>query len=467
MNRLPHSVEVPAYDRDRIGIGVVHFGPGAFFRAHTAWYFDTLLQQDDRWGICAVSLRSGSLAHALSAQDGLYAHAVIDEPAHFRVIGSIKENVVAAGDPARVFARLAEHEVRLVTLTVTEKAYCLDARGALDLQHTDVRHDISNPARPRSLVGWLVEGLMHRHAAGHQPFTVMSCDNLVGNGKKLRAAVLAFARMRGAHDLAAWIHDKGSFPGTMVDSITPATDEALKQRVTEAIGLVDEAPVQRESYAQWVIEDCLGAGMPDLASVGATSTRDVGAAELAKLRLLNGAHSALAYLGLLAGHQTVHAAMSAGLARFVEAMMRRETAPTLRSDSDGYITAILERLRNPALQHQLVKIAADGSQKLPYRFLAPISDALAAGGRFDRLCLAVAAWMRFIAREARAGRAIDDPMSVRLAAIGRACNGVAQQDVPRFLAIEEIFGGSATSTQLCAPLIAAYGRLADGLASLG
>ncbi len=462
--RLPACVAVPAYDRARMEIGIVHFGPGAFHRAHQASYVDSLLARDPRWAISAVSLRSGALAAALAAQDCLYTLAEIGAEERLRVIGALKEYLVAGERPDAVFARLVSPAVRLVTITVSEKGYCLDAGGALDLSHPDIAGDLRGPAAPASLIGWLAEGLWRRRAAGLAPFTVMSCDNLADNGPKLRRAVAAFARARGLDDLAAWTEDAVRFPATMVDSITPATDEALKARVAAKLGLRDAAPVQREPFTQWVIEDVLGEGAPDLAAAGAILTPDVAMYERAKLRLLNGAHSALAYLGLLAGHETVYDAMQdAPLAGFVERMMREEIAPTLHAGFDigAYIDAILARLRNPALKHRLVQIASDGSQKLPYRLLSPIADSLAAGRSVTRLAVPVAAWMRFAVRETGAGRALNDPLAERLARTAAAGTGEAAHDVSLFLALRDIFPlALIADTRFTMPLIAAYRNFA-------
>ena len=254
----------------------------------------------------------------------------------------------------------------------------------------------------------------------------------------------------------------------MVDSITPAADEALKHKVAEAVGLLDQAPVQRESFLQWVVEDILGKDAPDVASVGASLTNDVKAFELAKLRLLNGTHSTLAYVGLLMGYESVGEAMKdARLAGFIETMMRQDIAPTLRKtqglDFETYSADILKRYRNPALTHTLYQIASDGTQKLPYRILATITDALAAGRPIDRLAVPIAAWMRFVLREAKAGRAFADPMSETLTEVGRACVGEAAADLPKFLALGDVFPRSLAASQAFAAATAkAYDRFKTG-----
>jgi fructuronate reductase len=405
---------------------------------------DTLLESDPRWAICGAGLRSAGLAEVLEAQDCLYTVAELDAQVRFRVIGSLKEYLLASRHAERIFARLASPEVRLVTLTVTEKGYCLDAGGALDFRHPDIVHDLKSPAAPVSAIGWIAEGLARRKAFGLAPFVAMSCDNIVGNGRKLRNAVLSFAEAKGDRDLTAWIGGEARFPNTMVDSITPAADKALKQLVGEALGLHDEAPVQRESFIQWVIEDILGPDAPDLASVGARLTDDVEAYEQAKIRLLNGTHSALAYIGLLWGHESVgDAVKDSRLGNFVARLMHDDIAPSLRVvrdfDLKSYIETILARLRNPALTHRLAQIACDGTQKMPQRFMAVIADAIAAGRSIERLVVPIAAWMLFVVRETKSRRPLDDPLADALWRIGEGCTGDSRVDLPRFLGLAEVF----------------------------
>jgi fructuronate reductase len=288
-----------------------------------------------------------------------------------------------------------------------------------------------------SIVGWLALGLGDRKAAGLAPFVPLCCDNMVANGKKLRAAVLAYAE-RLDPELARWIASEAVFPDSMVDSITPASDDALRELVRDATGFDDSIPVRREAYAEWVIEDVLPAGAPDLAGAGVTLAGDVGAWEKAKLRILNGAHSTLAYLGLLIGHETVADAMADGeLARFVERLIREDIAASLRPsplDLDAYAGEILARFRNPAIGHKLSQIAWDGSQKLPYRLLDTIGEALAAGRPVQRLAVPVAAWMLFVGRQARAGAEIVDPLGRELARIG-----LEEDAEERLLALRQIF----------------------------
>jgi fructuronate reductase len=433
----------PGYRRDATRIGTVHFGPGAFHRAHQAFYFDRLLEKDATRAICAVSLKTASLRDALSPQDGLYTLVELDEAPTLRVIGALRELLVAAESPAAVSARLCDPDTSVVTMTVTEKGYCLDGAGGLDLAHPDIVHDLEHGDAPHSLIGWLVRGLELRRERRLPPYLVVSCDNLASNGPTLRRAVLAFAARRDA-GLAGWIEEAARFPRTMVDSITPATDEALRERVAQATGLEDAWPVQRERFVQWVMEEVDFAGQPDWESVGITVSRDVTAYERAKLRLLNGAHSTLAYVGLMAGLETVADAMGQpALRTFVERLMVEDIEPTLSVPQPGalatYRQSILHRFENPAMRHLLGQIAWDGSQKLPIRILGTIIDALRAGRTVARLTVPIAAWMHFIRARARDNVAIVDPLAAQLESLGMQASGDADHDLPLYFALPGVF----------------------------
>jgi fructuronate reductase len=458
-------VRTPAYDRSATRVGVVHFGPGAFHRAHQAWYFDRMLGADLGLAICAVSLRTPDVRDALAPQDGLYALAEKEAEPTVQVIGSIKEVLVAPENPDAVFERLAQ--TRFVTSTVTEKGYCLTTAGVLDLDHPDIRHDLASPERPISLVGWITEALRRRKAAGLPPFTTISCDNLSDNGLKLHRAAVRFAEARGEPELATWIEGDAAFPSSMVDSITPATDDALRTQVETALGLTDAWPVQRERFVQWVIEDRLGADAALFAAAGVTVASAVAPFERAKLRLLNGAHSTLAYVGLDLGHETVSGAIAdPRLAGFIERMMRQDVTPSLDApelDIPAYIGQVLERFRNPAIVHKLAQIAWDGSQKLRFRLLETASEALAAGRPVDRLAVGVAAWMRFVVRQTRAGVAIVDPLAETLTGVGARCDG-SDDDVAQFLALQVVFPPAiAADRDFRAAVIRAYGDLETAL----
>lgn len=460
LDQVRPPVRSPDYDRATATAGVVHFGPGAFHRAHQAWFFDRMLATDPGLAICAVSLRTPDLRDALQPQDGLYVLAEQDRDPALRVIGAIKAVLVAAEDPDRVFDALAG--ARYVTTTVTEKGYCLTTDGALDLTHADIRHDLDNPQQPVSVIGWITEALRRRYVGQAQPFTTISCDNLSDNGAKLKRAVVSFAEARGEPELAAWIAAHAAFPCSMVDSITPATDDALRAQVGAALGLSDAWPVQRERFVQWVIEDQLGADTATFAGAGVTIATAVAPFERAKLRLLNGAHSTLAYLGLALGYDTVSTAMAdPALAGFIERLMRRDVAPSLDGpelDVPGYVADILTRFRNPAIVHRLSQIAWDGSQKLRFRLLETTGEALTAGRPVDRLAVGVAAWMAFVRRQAPD---IVDPLAAQLTTVARAADGSAG-DVGLFLALDSVFPASlAADSRFRDAVVRAYLTLGD------
>ncbi|MDG3441601.1 mannitol dehydrogenase family protein [Nitrospirillum amazonense] len=463
---LPQTVARPGYDRAVCGIGIVHFGPGAFHRAHQAVYTDDALAlEGGDWTISAVSLKNPGVRDALVPQDGLYTLVTLDRAIGHRVIGSIREVLCAPEAQSHVLARLAAPATRIVTITVTEKGYCLTAAGELDTTHPDIVHDLAHPETPISVIGYVVAGLRRRRAAGLPPYTVISCDNMTDNGRRLGRATAQYAAALDA-GLGAWVRDYVAFPSTMVDSITPATDDALRQRVLDVTGVADAWPIQREAFTQWVIEDRFCNGRPAWDKAGVILTTDVGAFGRAKLRLLNGPHSALAYLGGLAGVETVADAMSTPeLAGFLERLMLQDVLPTVTPpagyDLTVYASQILERFRNPAIRHLLAQIAWDGSQKLPYRLFGVIEDRLAQGLSIARPALVVAGWMHFVRRAAE-GAGLTDPLAPTLLDIGGRCDGT-RADVGRFLALEVMFAPAlATDTRFRDALTDAYARLGDG-----
>ncbi len=462
---LPPDVVRPAYDRAGTRIGIVHIGVGAFHRAHQAVYLDDVLASEPDWAICGVSLNSRDVRDALQPQDGLYALALLGQNPSLRVIGSIRELLFAREQRDEVLRRLADPLVRIVTLTITEKGYCL-AGADLDLSHPEIVHDLASPDAPNGAIGYVVAGLAARRKLRLPPFTVLSCDNLPENGRKLGRAVVQYAQQIDP-ELARWIESEVAFPCSMVDSITPATDDALRERVAAQLGCTDAWPVQREAYTQWVVEDSFCNGRPAFERVGITLSGDIAGYDRAKLRLLNAPHSALAYLGSLMDIETVAQAMATPvLAGFVERLMHDGIVPNVKApagfNAGAYVEAILARFRNPAIQHRLLQIAWDGSQKLPVRLLGTIGDALAAGHPIDLLCLPVAAWMQFVRRQARNGVALVDPMAEVLATVGRATTGDINEDVARFLALDSVFAPLSADERFVDAVREAYARLGDG-----
>lgn len=432
LGTLPPTVAVPAYDRDAVTPGIVHLGVGAFHRAHQAVYVDDCLAAGEtEWGIVGASLQSAATRDALQPQDGLFALAVRGSDGEkLRIIGSIQSVLVAPDDPARLLDILCDPQVRIVTLTVTEKAYLRDAAGALDAAHPGIVADLANPALPKTVHGFLVEALARRRMAGEKPFTVLSCDNLPSNGQTLHRLLVQFARLRGG-DLAE--HVEGvACPSSMVDRIVPATTDADRARVSATLGLEDAWPVMTEPFSQWVIEDDFPNGRPAWEKFGVEMVRDVRPFEEMKLRLLNGAHSSIAYLGLLAGHETVAKSFGDPAIRaFVHALWA-EAIPTLPKDAgldaDAYTKALTERFDNTALAHRTAQIANDGSQKLPQRIVGSALDRLETGAEPRHLMLAVAAWIRAAelrGSELPAGH-FTDPLDARLGEIFGASEPAAE-----------------------------------------
>ena len=420
---LPAEVERPGYDRSQVKTGVVHLGIGAFHRAHQAVVFDDALRSGDlRWGVLGVSLRSPGVRDQLAPQDGLYSLVVRDGVTdRSRIIGAVQGVRVAPEDPAAVVAAMAAPSVHLVTLTVTEKGYRLDpASGGLLTGDPDVAADLADLSQPRTAPGFLVAALAERRRSGLPPFTVISCDNLPHNGARVRAAVLAMA---GAHDpaLKDWIEAEGAFPQTMVDRIVPATTPGDIDGQAARIGVRDEGMVKTEPFTQWVIEDRFAGPRPDFAAFGVQLTGEVAPWEDAKLRLLNGAHSSIAYLGGLAGHEFVHQVVAIPAFRAFVERLWDEAGTTLDPppglDIPAYRRDLMARFSNPSLQHRTRQIAMDGSQKLPQRLLATIAARLDDDQPIDALALGVAGWIRWQDGVTETGEAftIDDPMAVTLA----------------------------------------------------
>jgi len=441
---LPASVEQPKYDRTQVRTGIVHLGLGAFHKAHQAVIYEAALDSGDlRWGVLGASLRSAGVRDQLEPQGSLYTVTVRDgAEEQTRLIGALQGVLVAPEDPGRLVDAMAAADTHLVTLTVTEKGYKLDpATGALIHDDPDLAADLASLEKPRTAPGFIVAALAKRRAAGLKPFTTISCDNLPHNGKRLRDAVLALA---GHHDgaLRDWIAAEGAFPETMVDRIVPATEEADIAALEARIGVADRAMVKTEPFLQWVIEDKFVGERPAFEKFGVQLTDAVAPWEAAKLRLLNGAHSGIAYLGGLAGIEFVHqvVALPAGRA-FVEALWdeAEETlSPPAGLDIPAYRAALMGRFANSALNHRTRQIAMDGSQKLPQRLLAPILARLDAGKPVDVLALAVAAWMRWQAGVDDQGAAfvVDDPLAARTAGPAKLPGGDA---VAGLLAIDAIF----------------------------
>ena len=445
------AAELPRLSRGkgtRPGVGIVHLGLGAFFRAHGALYVaEAMHRSGGDWGIVGVSLRHPDQRDRLAPQGFAYTALELGpDGATPRVVEVIEDVLVAPESPGAVLARMADPATRIVSLTVTEKGYCRDpATGRLNADHPDIAHDLAHPEAPRSAPGFLVAALARRRVAGAPAFTVLSCDNLPENGATVRGVVLDLARRRDP-DLADWIAAEATFPSTMVDRIVPATRPEDVARVAGLTGCRDAAPVIHEPFRQWVVEDrFVGGARPDLGAVGVQLVRDVQPFELMKLRMLNGTHSALAYLGYLAGYEMIAETVADPMfAAFVRRLWAEEIIPTLApppgEDLGAYAAALLARYRNPAIRHRTWQIAMDGSQKLPQRILGTIVDDRRAGRPCPGLVLAVAAWMRYAGGIDEKGAPIDvrDPLAARLRALSDGAADPAGK-AAALLGVREVF----------------------------
>jgi fructuronate reductase len=396
---------------------IIHLGPGAFFRAFNATY---TADCGDEWGITAVSLRSGSIRDKLAPQGFAYtAVSLGPDGMKSQVIEVLNDVLVAPENPAKVLAVMVDPAVKIVSMTITEKGYCHNpATGELALDHPEINYDLTAPHTPKSAIGFLVHALAQRRDAGVDAFTVLSCDNLPDNGALTRRVVLDFAEKLDKN-LATWIDENATFPATMVDRITPATTDADIAELAELTGYDDLGCVMHEPFRQWVIEDnFVGNDRPSWDLAGAQFVRDVAAFETMKLRCLNGTHSALAYLGYLAGYETISQTVAdPDFENLLDNLWHHEIIPTVPQpegeDLTAYCATLKTRYQNPAIAHRTWQIAMDGSQKLPQRILGTIADNLAAGRPIDGLALVVAAWMRYVGGVDEKGDPIDvrDPLA--------------------------------------------------------
>lgn len=395
------NIHRPQYGPSRHATGIVHLGVGAFHRAHQAVYTDDALDADGGdWRITGVSLRSTAIADALNPQNGLYTLIERgEEGTKARIIGSLSRIIAAAREPADVIDTMTDPATRIVSLTVTEKAYGIDrVTGGIDAAHPAIAADLEQPDAPTGVLGLLVETLRLRRMRRVPPFTVLCCDNLPSNGALLRSGVLDFAEQVDA-TLANWIDANVAFPSTMVDRITPAPTDKSRSEASTLIGCEDHAAVETEAFSQWVIEDRFPTGRPTWEAGGALFVADVAPYERMKLRMLNGAHSMLAYAGFLAGHYYVRDVMADdALAMLVQRHMQA-AAQTLQPlsgiDFAGYVRSLLARFRNAAIAHETYQIAMDGTEKLPQRIFEPAVHALDHGQDISSFAFAAAAWMRY------------------------------------------------------------------------
>jgi len=449
LDRLPAAAR-PLLRPGQVRPGIVHLGLGAFHRAHQAVYTEeAVAAAGGDWGIVAVAPRREELVAALGAQDGLFSVTSLDGAgAGTRVVGALAGVRHAPSDPAAVVKLLADPAIRVVTLTVTEKAYLLDPVTGRLRADSGLRAELAGQAPPATVLGLLVAGLAARAAADAGPVALVSCDNLPANGRRLASAVRQALALAGPESgrVAGWVRDSVAFPATMVDRIVPATSPATLAAARAALGVADLAAVAAEPYRQWVIEDDFPGGRPAWQAAGAELTADAGPYERRKLRVLNGIHSALAYLGALAGCRTIADALALpGMRPVLEQFVVEEVAPGLAPAGDdavvGYGRAALDRFANPAIGHRTQQVAMDGSQKLPQRILDTVAQRRAAGASPRWGALVVAAWIRFTAGQDDAGRPLplDDPLAEPIRSALAAGAGAPAATVEAVLRLDRVF----------------------------
>ena len=475
LEALPKTVARYAYPREKLKTGIVHLGLGAFVRAHMAAINEVTLHAhfDLRWGIVGVSLRQPDTRDALLEQDGLYTLSLRHTSAsgearqQLQVIGCLSQVLVAPEDPGKVIRLIAAVDTRIVSLTVTEKGYCHNpAQGTLQWDHPDIVQDLDHTQTPRSAIGFIVRGLQQRYLTHGLPLTLMSLDNLPSNGHLLSRLVLDFAQKIDPA-LAQWIEARCTFPNSMVDRIVPRTTEADRTNIDATLGLRDAWPVIAETFNQWIIEDKFVLERPAWALGGAQFVESAAAWETLKLRMVNGTHSAIAYLGSLAGWLTVDQAMSQPeLVAFLDALMCEEIEPTLPElpslDLAAYRQSLLVRFTNRALAHRTQQIAMDGSQKIPQRWLNTIRYCQTHQRLYPKLALGLAAWIQYLGGTDAFGNKykIQDPLANVLQATLRHAEAavlkgtdqtpthLAHQQVQALIGLQQIFSDLKDDTDL-------------------
>ncbi|WP_251977262.1 mannitol dehydrogenase family protein [Salinicola avicenniae] len=452
--QLDANVEKPAYDRSQVTPGIVHFGVGGFHRAHQAMYLDMLMNRGEAldWGIVGVGVMPGDrrMQATLAAQDHLYTLVVKHPEGAYqaRVIGSIIDYLYAPDDVEKVLETLADPQIRIVSLTVTEGGYNFHhVTGEFDLDNPDVQHDLSAPQPPGTTFGLVVEALARRRERGITPFTVMSCDNIQGNGEVAHKMFVAYARARDA-DLGQWIDEQVPFPNSMVDRITPVTTEADIAEVRDRFDLEDRWPVVCEPFTQWVLEDRFTLGRPRFETVGVQVVDDVMPYELMKLRLLNASHQALTYFGYLAGYRYAHEVCQDPLfVDFLLDYMNLEATPTLRPvpgvDLDDYKRTLIARFANPEIKDTLARLCAESSDRIPKWLLPVIREQLAGaeksgGAEIRRSAAIVASWARYAEGVDEQGESITvvDRLKDELMAIA----GRNRREPTAFIENRQLFG---------------------------
>ena len=460
LSTLPASVERPSYGPATLGIGIVHLGIGAFHRAHQAVYSDAAIAlAGGDWGICGVSLKSATVRDQLAPQDGLYTVRTVSQTGDlWRVIGSVRELLFAPQQMADVIARIARAETKIVSLTVTEKGYCANVGTREPLwDHPDIVNDLQHASQPVNVLGVLAAGLHERFRKRGAPLTILCCDNLPENGAVLGALVHQFINRRYPQ-IMPWLRENVRFPSSMVDRIVPATKPADLADAATALGAEDLGVVRAEPYSQWVIEDSFAAERPAWDAVGVQFVVDVKPFEKMKLRLLNGSHSLMAYLGYLAGYDSIAQTIAdPAFKRLVNALMRGAEAtlePIDGVDFAAYGAQLISRFGNPANGHRCAQVAMDGSQKIPQRWLAVAAERLANGEDINAIALATAAWIRYVygSNELDEKIAIHDPLVNEFVAIAEKHPYDALSFADAVLRIESVFGALGRNPAFAAPV---------------
>ena len=424
LKKLPR----PSRNEPIITPKIIHFGPGAFFRSFVASLLDDINQKDDeKWGIIGVSLHSEETFNKLAGQDLVFnALSMSNTKKRVQTISAISDFLVAKKEGHSVLDALSNEQIEIVSLTITEKGYHYNSdKKELDFSNQNIIDDLGNLENPQTAVGFLVAGLRNRYLSGKAPFTILSCDNLPNNGAVVKKIITDFAQ-KIDNPFAKWISKEVCFPSSMVDRITPATKERDILNFAEKYGVYDPALVVHEEFFQWVIEDKFSSERPKFELAGIQMVKNVELYEKMKLRCLNGTHSALAYIGYLAGFNTIVECVSCEfMVNYIQYLWEKEIVPTLKipegENVENYCSKLLERYQNPAIEHRTWQIAMDGSQKLPQRILETVSDLLASQKNFQGLALAIAAWMKYVTGIDLSGEAIDvrDPIANDFAVIAK------------------------------------------------
>lgn len=458
------SAAVPGYDRSAVQAGIVHFGVGGFHRSHQAMLLDQLMNRGLAmdWGICGVGTlpTDRRTADALAAQDCLYTLEVknSDGSRDLRVIGSIVEYLLAVDDPAAVMERLAEPSIRIVSLTITEGGYFMDdVTGLFDPSAPAVQADLTSGDTPTSVFGLIVAGLRLRRERGVPPFTIVSCDNIQGNGRVARNAVVGFAKLLN-EELGGWIDANVAFPNSMVDRITPVTTEQDRSEIGDRIGLIDDSPVVCEPFWQWALEDDFPSGRPPYEEVGVQVVPDVEPYERMKIRLLNCTHQGMCYFGYLAGYRYAHeASADPRISDFLLRYMNDEASYTLLPvpgvDLPAYKLSLIDRYRNPEVRDTLARLAAESSDRITKWLLPVVRERLAEGGRIDCSAAIIASWARYDEGVDEAGAPIAVVDRRREQMMPRAAR--QREDPLAFIQEREVFGDLADDPRFTGPYLAA------------